>query len=571
MADFITSMKFDPRIAQINDKVLYQVVKGSADNNFVQENANSKSSTNVTFSLNPPSESTVIDKNILVRATMKFKVVITGVPAADTAWSYGNADAFQSWPLNRLFQNVTCTINNTSTSINQASIMPALVRMIPEDDLQKFNGFTPTMNDNYGVYQDGASSLSVAGLKAVFNNPLAGYTNSGHDQFLLGRGAHGLDITGFLVDRNISGGANDTSLISANIADVFTINFTATFTESLMVSPLLFNGGPYMNHAGLLGVNNLGLVIQVDSTLKRMFSTASSAHRRVVPAAPPLNVPGDYVLTNESAGGFETIELLVNYLTAPIIQDLPPKNTLPYKNYVNYQTTAANDIPLRVARTNAGLGTVSAQSVAINSISLEVVPSMIFVYAREPLALLGIGDPDVFLPISSVDITFGNKSGILSSATRQDLWRMSRKNGSKISWEGFKGLAGSWDQASAGVRDVGTCGSLLVFSPAEDFAIQAPYISGGSVGQFNLAMRLMVENNNPDRVIKPEINVIVVRDGIFSTISGMSSLTTGMLNSSTVMETIGADKRGGPVEADRFLTGGARSGGGSSKLSALSM
>jgi hypothetical protein len=50
-----------------------------------------------------------------------------------------------------------------------------------------------------------------------------------------------------------------------------------------------------------------------------------------------------------------------------------------------------------------------------------------------------VNDSDAFLPITSINITWGNVSGVLSTLSQYDLWLLCEKNGLKQTWPMFSG------------------------------------------------------------------------------------------------------------------------------------
>ena len=62
--------------------------------------------------IQPPSESIVVDRNILLSARVNFKINIgPNVPVGTNVWQYGQREAFQAFPLNNLFSTATATVN----------------------------------------------------------------------------------------------------------------------------------------------------------------------------------------------------------------------------------------------------------------------------------------------------------------------------------------------------------------------------------------------------------------------------------------------------------------------------
>ena len=62
------------------------------------------------------------------------------------------------------------------------------------------------------------------------------------------------------------------------------------------------------------------------------------------------------------------------------------------------------------------------------------------------------------------------------------------------------------------------------------------YLTSGSIGQYNFAFNLTVRNNSIENVT-PEIVVICVNSGIFTTIAGSSNVYTGILTKQMVLDT----------------------------------
>ena len=140
-----TKLVYDAPLADLSDVVQYDVRKGAANKTYQRFKSNSASRSLIQFSINPPSESTGIHRNIYIRSTVVFKINITNVAIGKVAFSYGGTDAPQSYPLNRLFNSMSLSLNNTTTSINSSEVVPALVRMLSEDFKQKNHGFTLSM------------------------------------------------------------------------------------------------------------------------------------------------------------------------------------------------------------------------------------------------------------------------------------------------------------------------------------------------------------------------------------------------------------------------------------------
>lgn len=542
-ADFETKLTYDARLVHISDKILYSVQKGAADNTYQEFRANSETTSSMNFTVNPPSESTVIDRHMLIQSTVNFSIFIgtaavgAQLPPGTNAWQYGLRESLQSYPLNRLFNTITLSLNNVSTSVSMNQIFPALLRMLDKEFMQKHNGMTPTYLDNYGNLVDAVGRE---------NNPMAGYNAACYNDCLLPRGVHPIEVVGFLIDRN---NGVDNSPISLDLADYWEIQLSVKLTEPLFVSPFIF-GDPKFNMSGLLGINNFQVLCNIDSGMSRFWSTGL-----------PLNNGGADTSYTLQLRSFTDSKLLVNFLTAPLPMVLPPKVALPYSSYIAYVSNNFNAIPAKAERAPA-----SIQTVSINSIQFEVVPDKLILFARRRLATQNARSSDTFLEIRTLSCTFGNKSGLLSNASQEQLWELSRKNGCKLDWYNYRGLAGRFQGAAPYVGEYATAGSVLVINPTEDFGLQSPYLANGSIGQFNLQINNLVIANNFSEEVTPEVVVVGVRAGVIVTAAGQSTLTTNMLNSEIVTNAIESDKE--PMGSDHYqrLVGGA----GSSDMPSMS-
>ena len=74
--NFSTVLIQDPRLL-VSDKVKYAVIKGSAQNTQVSYKALSSSNSQIVFNVPTPSESIIIDRNIMIGATIKLNFNIT--------------------------------------------------------------------------------------------------------------------------------------------------------------------------------------------------------------------------------------------------------------------------------------------------------------------------------------------------------------------------------------------------------------------------------------------------------------------------------------------------------------
>ena len=519
MSDFKTVLVRDSVIGDITSDIDFAVKSGASQTTYQRFPSTSSSNSAIIFNVQVPSENVVIGRDILITSGLSLTILAGSqtdaqyqVPVGNLAFDYGKTDAFQAFPLSSLFTTATAQINNTTCSINLQDALPSLLRMNDSRELYRFNSTTPSLPDQaYGEYVNGVGAN---------NNPLASYATASYDVDQVPRGAFPVAIG---VEHYIAGVLTDDSLESTALTDTWRITIQTVVSEPLFLSPFIF-GEPQFNCQGLLGINNMTFTLNVDSTCKRVLSSATP-YITSVALGTPTNPNG---FTSTSAVGLIGTQpsapaLLFKFLSTQPSDLIQTKNIVPYMDYPRYLTNVAN----QPAVASHASSTLTSSNLQINQI-----PDLFIINVRKPMSSQKWTDSSSFLTINSISINLNNQSGLLSSASQYDLWRMSVKNGSTQSWAEFSG------QASIGSADglgevVPSTGSLLVINPAYDLSLP-DYISCGSLGNYNFQFQCNVSNQFSE-TITPEIIVICVNSGIFTTQQGVSAVYTGILTKEMVL------------------------------------
>jgi len=207
---------------------------------------------------------------------------------------------------------------------------------------------------------------------------------------------------------------------------------------------------------------------------------------------------------------------------------LSSKNIVGYSDYPRFLTTFNNSSAIAPF----GISTLTSQNLQLNQ-----VPSLILISVRIPMSQQNIANTSSFLQIENISVNFNSQSGLLASATKQNLWAISTRNGSQQSYYEWGGaVSNNTDGDTNGkVYNIATTGSLLVLNPALDFSLPS-FLSGGSLGQFSFQFNITVKNqfNFP---ITPEICIVTKNDGIMVTQQGTSVIYTAILDKQTVLRT----------------------------------
>lgn len=614
-ADFSKILVKDDRL-EVVDNIKYAVIKGGQNVTAAQYAAISYTDSQIVFNIQVPSEQTLIDRRVMLEADICLQVtstqyVWTATPTGPATWSavtttapaggcgYGQSASLAPYPLHQAMTVASATINNNTVSVNIRDVLPAIQRLLDERELSSYNGMSANYTDPLFSYTDGIQSL---------NNPLAGqYTSSDPD--FNNRGTIAL--------------VNYTQT-AATIANTTVENFTFHISEPLMISPFIYSN-PKCNNQAFYGIQNMNVVLNIGN-LNRVFrglqgvqgligsdsgnlvaQTAvignwynantkfpspagiftangvgvTGANGRSLPSILSVR-PGIYGDgTGTATSLFPTAPYLRFMFLTPHPSDLmPARNIVPFYELPRYITSNPMSAELVVAPpVNAGgnsvvprLASARGGNVCVSqTLQLNQIPDKLIIFVQKTSGSKSYGDSDCYLPIRSININFNNNSGILASAKCEDLYRMSKDNGSNQNWPQWLGVSnslvstaainGAADGATlpsgllqqgtvAGValqpmvskfKALPTCGSLLVLEFGHDIQLVEDFFAPGSLGNFNIQVQLTCESqyNVPvggSNSTQLEMVMITMNSGVFVCERGTSSTYTGILTRADVLE-----------------------------------
>ena len=498
--DFDTVLVRDSLIA-IEPKVAYAVKQGPLQ--FTQQNfpAISLSTSQLAFNVNVPSELTVISRDVKLRS--RWEVQLRTLLANPIDWA--NDAALAPFPASSLFTTIQASINNTSVSCQlQDLLYNVYIQSINKREVASMNSTAPTYPDNYWSYSDAVGNI---------NNPLSSYANC-VDTEICPRGS-------FYVN----------SIVATADATYNYYNVVFETTEPIFLSPFLFSSEA-SNKSGLIGITNLNFIFNVASGNIRAVRTAIA------------NSTCSLVSCQEAT-------LLFNFATCPSTQILPSHSVYPYAEFQRYLTP----------NQTVGAGTIATaaeSTLTSQSITLNCIPDKLVICVRKPLSSKTSSDADNFAVIKGISINFANQAGILSGASKQQLFAYSKQAGSQQTWLEYSGRAMLTD-AGAGVVGipVKTNGSVLMLNFADHIALAEPYYAPGVLGQFTLQFTLQVENYDTNALTNWEICLITMSSGILVCDKGSTVSYVGILQKNDV---IAASAPDAPVyvgsKYDRMVGGG---------------
>lgn len=581
-SDFSTVLVKDARLAGITDNLSYAVQSGASSNTYQEFQAIGPSNSQLAFNIQVPSENVVVSREIFLKAKIHFTVAVGAAAIASVATTNAftpnkggiGGVCLNAFPLNQLINTATAQINNTNVSANTQDILPILLQLADQNDLYTYNDTTPSHVDRVvAIYN------SVGPMSAI--HPFGNMFHATPDGVKRGRGTSSLKVK-FITARTASGATGANAVLggydiaaTAPTTSIFDVAFEAELIEPLIgLSPFTY-GNNQFNKAGLVGINSMNIVLNIDGTLSRLLGTSGILTQG---SGSGFSVtPGWTTASGATASTtlFDSASLLVNFLSSQPTDLIPARNIVPYVDLPRYITAHTGSIASAAYTTAAqGPGTTrllpGVASITSSNIQLNQLPDYFIIAARIPPTNptyypsgKAMSAAPCFMAINSISVNLNNTSGLLSSASSTDLYRISISNHSNQTFTAWSGVFISDEGTSdAGAisqpKEHPSIGSILVLNPAKDLSLP-DYLSSGSLGSFNFQFTLNVSNYHVFTTpFTPEIVVIAVNSGIFTTIAGSSNIFTGLLTKSMVLDSKkeGAEDPINSVQYER-LAGGA--------------
>ncbi len=459
---------------QIRQKKLFAVFKGGSDNTYYTYASNSSSNAQAIWNINIPSENIFIDRKIYLQARLRF--TFSGTTPGPQLLFQSGFDSLRAFPLSNAMQTLTVQVNNGAVSINLSDIIQGLMRYASHDEMDFEFSNAPFMLDQAQTYESLTSSV---------RNPLKNYADSAPGAHL-GRGA-------FLYE-----------IISNTETDAV---IEVIVSEPLMISPLHFN----RSHAsGFIGVKQYTTQIVWNQMLaEKMWSHNPASGSVFVTSA--VEFVGDPELLVRTINPSEITSL-----------DLPNLSVYPYHDIQRYIT----DVPAVPAQ--------DQDTRTTNAVQLSVVPRRIFLFVRRANGQETISTTDTFFSIESISINFANRSGLLASATKRDLYNISKKNGCNMTWPEWSGDAMPREAGNDTV--VYGPGSVLALYIPEDIALtNSDLLAPGVSERINVQIQITYRNNHPSETITPQIFMVVDNEGLFTISDGLGLAQIGVLRKEDVL------------------------------------
>jgi len=533
-ADFQKVLVRDERL-NCKDSIKYAVQKSGQNITVAEFAAISQNANSHTYNIQVPSETTIIDRRVIWESTVIAQVTIptgaitsaklAGMAVGDPVVQLGLANALGPFPLHSACLTQQFTINNNSVSINMNDVLPAILRFNDKRELMRYNGMCPNLYDVYGKYLDAIGAN---------NNPNGNYTTHSYDNDLYARGSF-MDVQVSGTNTFDAAGANIITAVplipAVDAAVTYFIKYTVR--EPLLAAPFMFAKSSYSGQ-GFYGIQNLNVVFNLST------SNVARVWRSGLPCDNNEQFPSQCVIQS-----YSNSRLIFNFLTPKPSDMLSARNVVPYYEMPRYLSTSTPNIAYATRGAGAAAQTIipATARLTFTTTQLNQIPDKLLIFVRKAKSAQLLSDTDSALAIRQVSFNFNNQSGILASATQDQLYRYSVEAGSNQSWEEFRGFAIQAVAATGSGKQIPTSGSYLFLDMGKHLQITEDYYAPGSLGNFNLQFTLDVENYIPaPNAVAPiaggmpiEMVLITLNSGLFVCEKGQSATYTGILTKDDVL------------------------------------
>lgn len=473
-----------PQEFDLKEKRMYSVLNGPQEFTAKTFTTQSYSTTSMSFTADPPSENDIIYPVFWKEVEFSVSALLTNTDAAHSyyGFTFSETNAVgkdishflvpRAFPLSQIIATESVSLNGAQFTTNLNEYNNAFIRYC--NDIHDRSGkysLAPSMLDELHLYSD---------ADLTFRDPFARYS----DSFIR-------DSRSAFSGNNYA--ASDAEII-ANGAPK-TLTFTFKVSEPCFVSPFWYQ------KKGITQIKSLSYNA-VFSDINRAVSLG------VIKAVDPTK----YAISN-IAVSITSAKLKFYYATPKLLDKIPKQLTYAYQEIQVYKTTAA------------GLAAGASVDVVAPSINLSAIPRRVIIWAeenrqdRQGNAVAIVGKTDTLkAAITAINLSFGNRSGLFSSASQQDLYYIAKKNGLDMTYSQYSKYVGSVLALDFG-RDIGLPTDLSVGTLANP--------------QFGVTVSI---KNVSAATVNFEVKYAIIYDGCMTIVNGSVNRQLGILSQNDVLE-----------------------------------
>lgn len=564
-------------------KTTHALVKVSGNNvNYFEVLSDSAGPYNGIINFNsiitPSLASTVISRNPRIRYTVQITVNETAgaAPAYPTANYYpvfpnnviNNTvvpnTVLRAFPLQSITSTLSLTINGATTTLNSRMMLDWIQRRLDKHWIENQATECPCQPDNLaGLVADGvpnviASATGVKSFTLTANGTItevngaaaaAGEYNLASYQ----QGENSLSNANQVLSRyENSLGANRCSFKPVSITPAYESPLVPNaarvivfeVSEPLLISPFT----TYDNETFLANINTMSMVFNLQNQKDMLISALSNPAVGPPPAVigtgySPACIPAANLQIKDARLEWEYIQVPQDLVTIPPVVSYPYENVI----YFNKQFPGTG-------------GGDNMNGINSDTIRFAAQPDLIAIYARQTMnardastasvtattdTFFGIGQWGSGSSLAGISINYGVKSGLLASASAKTLFRISKRNGWKGSWN-------DWCNGQA----------VLLLSPTLDLGID---LQAGDVLPMEAAANQnfqcnMTFNDQPFKYVygvnknyNLELMVCPVYRGVLNITPSSALFNLGELSHSEVQQALQTQPKDGRMISDEVV------------------
>lgn len=366
--------------------------------------------------------------------------------------------ALRSYPLNRSIASEQITINNNTYTQNPRDWIDLVVHSC-DDDVHKVNCLNSVFRrDNVVDYVN---------VEGGINDPLASYKDGTYASPSRGSGYYDL----VAIVKSNGSVATITEKMDEDSSEEVVLRIRTT--EAVLCPPFYYEKSA--QQPALFGADTLEMQVNWVS-LANSISLACCNSNQVRP----------------NGNAIPTSPFLYLEYFSPKIGFVVPRE-ISYDVFELVAYTQSQQV-------NVADG--ASTTISNNNIKLSnSTPTRLFVFIRFDPNTLGLSGGQLgtstqfqtanhFFPITGINITFNNQTGLLSSATQQQLWDLSRQNGLEQEFEEFSGRVYTENDGKV----VRLLGSVLSIDPSRDLSLESDNANGVQ-GDNQLSMEVSFTNH----------------------------------------------------------------------------
>ena len=459
-------------LMNVNHKRQYAIVKSGKEATYFQATTNNISTSNISWTITPPSN-VIVDRKVYCR--LPIRLTLTGSAAVPLLTP--KFDAPRQFPLAAITDSLTVKINGSAVSMQVAELIHPLMHFNTDSKLKTHElSSTPSCPDQSQEYHD---------LNSDIRNPLQMYGDS-NDENVMGRGGFPFKIV-----RNDGSGA--------------IVDFVVT--EPLFMNPFAWGS---TEHNGFVNIQSMDFNFNfISNAWARVWSHDDNLTALTGGSVQFNNFPSSLPFSYESQ-----VPLLLFKYVSPQDLTVIPKNlpySYPYFDVQRYITTFGSVV--------AG----GATPINSNNIRLTSVPRRMFLFARNTNNTMQSNAryTDSFASITGVSINWNNRNSLLNTASQEQLYQISRRNGCNLSYTQWAGIpvykTGDFTNQIVG------CSSIMCINPVVDLGLGELEAAGLSE-DINLQITVQIKNTGANPMII-DLYLVIINEGVF-TITGSGSAET---------------------------------------------